>query len=224
MMSLRHCWDWQPPQTASHIHIRRIKCLSTFICCPWTYGSCLKQLYPHYLAQILGFSVTCGVKMMSLHHGWEFQPTQTSSCIQIWTIKSVRAHSYDVHWGKGSSLKQLYPHYLTRILRFWVTCGVKTILLCHGWGWQPTQTASRIHIRHIQKVWPHWYAAHGHEVAAIISYTHTTWLIIWGSGSLVKMMSCVMVLADSQHKLLPTSTSDMYKVLEHDMLSMGKWQ
>ncbi len=25
----------------------------------------------------------------------------------------------------GSSLKQLYPHYLTQILGFWVTCGVK---------------------------------------------------------------------------------------------------
>ena len=28
-----------------------------------------KQLYPSYLAQILGFWVTCGVKMMSLRHG-----------------------------------------------------------------------------------------------------------------------------------------------------------
>jgi hypothetical protein len=31
--------------------------------------SSLKQLYPHYLAQILGFCITCGVKMMSLRHG-----------------------------------------------------------------------------------------------------------------------------------------------------------
>ncbi len=45
------------------------KCLSTLICCPLTYGSSLYQLYPHYLGQIWGLWVTCGVKMMSLRHG-----------------------------------------------------------------------------------------------------------------------------------------------------------
>ena len=117
-MSIRHGWDWQPPQTAFHINLRYIqsvwahwyvvhgntvaalhrythitllrfwvlghylwsqhdvitswlrltatsncfphqyltytKCLSTLICCPWEYSSSLTQLYPHYLAQILG--------------------------------------------------------------------------------------------------------------------------------------------------------------------------
>ncbi len=38
--------------------------------------------------------------------------------------------------------------YLAQILGFWVTCGVKMMSLCHGWGWQPPQTASHIHIRH----------------------------------------------------------------------------
>ncbi len=34
-----------------------------------------------------------------------------------------------------------------------------------------------------------------------------------------------MVLADSELKLLPASTLDIYKVFEHiDMLSMGIWQ
>ncbi len=46
-------------------HDTYTKFLSTLICCPWAYGSSLKQLYPHYLAYILGFWVTCGVKMMS---------------------------------------------------------------------------------------------------------------------------------------------------------------
>ena len=40
-----------------------VKCLSTLICCPLAYGSSLTQLYPPYLAQILGYVVTCGVKM-----------------------------------------------------------------------------------------------------------------------------------------------------------------
>jgi len=31
-------------------------------------SSSLKQLYPHYLAQIWAYLVTCGVKRMSLRH------------------------------------------------------------------------------------------------------------------------------------------------------------
>ncbi len=105
-------------------------------------------------------------------------------------------------------------------------CGVKMMWLCHGWGWQPPQTASHIHIRHIQSVWAHWYAVHGHTVSALQSYNHPTWLIFWGSGSLVESTWChyVMVEADSHLKLLPTSILDIYKVFEHiDMLSMGIW-
>ena len=59
--------------------------------------------------------------------------------------------------------------------------------LCHCWGLQPHQTASHIHISHIQRVWAHWNAAHWHTAAAFIqSYTYPTWLRLWGSGSLVE--------------------------------------
>ncbi len=130
-------------------------------------------------------------------------------------------------WAYGSSLKQLYPHYLGQMLGFWLTCWVKLMSLCHGWGWQPPQTTSHIRFRHIQSVWAHWYAVHGHMAVASNSYTHTTWVIFWGSGSLVesKWYHYIMVEAESHIKLLPTSTLDIYKVLKHiDMLSMGKWQ
>ncbi len=97
--------------------------------------------------------------------------------------------------------------------------------LCHGWGWQPPQSASHIHIRHVQSVYAHWYAVHMHKISALHSYTHPTSLHrFWGSGSLVesKWCDCVMVEADSHFKLLPTSILDIYKVFEHiDMLSMG---
>jgi hypothetical protein len=53
--------------------------------------------------------------------------------------------------------------------------------LRHGWGWQPTQTDSCIHIIHIQSVWAQWYADHGHMAVSSNSYTHTTWLRFWGS-------------------------------------------
>jgi hypothetical protein len=117
------------------------------------------------------------------------------------------------------------PYFLAHIMGFWVTCGVKMMSLCHAWGWQLAQTASHIHIRHIQTVWAHWYAVHWHMVAALHSYTHPTWLRFWGSGSLVvvesKWCDYVMVEADSHLKLLPTSILDIHKVVEHiDMLSM----
>jgi hypothetical protein len=120
----------------------------------------------------------------------------------------------------------LIVSYLAQILGFWVTCGVKMMWLCHGWGWQPPQTASHIHIRHIKSAWAHCYAVHGHTVAALHSYSHPTWLRFWGSGSLVESKWCdyVMVEADNHLKLLPASILDINRVLEHiAMLSIGKW-
>ena len=46
-----------------------IKCLSTLTCCPQAQCSSHTQLYPHYLAQMLWFQVTFGVKLVSLRHG-----------------------------------------------------------------------------------------------------------------------------------------------------------
>ena len=60
-----------------HPYYTYTKCLSTFICCALTTSSSLTQLYPSYLDQILGFWVTCGVKMMSLRQGWGWGPPQT---------------------------------------------------------------------------------------------------------------------------------------------------
>ena len=60
--------------------------------------------------------------------------------------------------------------------------------------------------------------------SSLTSYTHTTKLRFWGSGSLVelKCYHYVIVEADSNFKLLPTSILDKYKVFEHsDMLFIG---
>jgi hypothetical protein len=50
-----------------HPHWTYTKCLSTLIGCPLAYNIILTQLFPPYLAQILGFWVTYGVKIISLH-------------------------------------------------------------------------------------------------------------------------------------------------------------
>ncbi len=126
----------------------------------------------------------------------------------------------------SSSLTQFYPPYLAQTLGFWVTCGVKIMSLCHGWGQQPPQTASHIHDRYVQSVWAYWYSVHRHMVAALHMYTHPTWLRFWSSGSLMESKWChyVMVEADSHLKLLPTSILDIFNVFEHiDILSIGIW-
>ncbi len=125
----------------------------------------------------MGFWVTCGwgVKMMSLCHDWGWWPPKTVSCIHINHIQSVCAHWYTVHWHMVAA-RHSFTH-PTR-LRLWGS-GVKMVSLCHGWGWQAPQTASHIHIGHVQSVWAHWYAVHRQMVAALHSYTHPTWLRFW---------------------------------------------
>ncbi len=115
----------------------------------------------------------------------------------------------------SSSLTQFYPPYLAQILGYMVTCGVKMMHFCYGWCWQPPQTASHLHIRHIQSDWAHWYAIHEHTVSPLHSYTHLAWLRFWGSGSLVdsKWWDYDMVEADSHLKLLLTSMLDMQSIL-----------
>jgi hypothetical protein len=51
----------------------------------------------------------------------------------------------------------VHPYIITedswpQILEFWVTCGVEMMPFHHGSGSHPPQTASQIHIRHIQRV------------------------------------------------------------------------
>ncbi len=151
--------------------------------------------------------------------------TATSNCSPhpYWTYKKWLSTLICYPWAYIISLTQLYPHYLGQILGFWVTCGVKMVWLWHGWGWQPSQTASHIHIRHVQIIWAYWYAVHWHTVAALHSPTHPTWLRFWGTWTFVelKWCICVMVDADSHLKLLPTSILDIYNVIEHiDIISM----
>ncbi len=96
--------------------------------------------------------------------------------------------------------------------------------LCHLWGWQPTQTASPIHLKYLQSIIAHWYAVHRHMVAALNTCRPPSWLKFWGSGSLVESKWCdyIMVEADSHLKLLPTSILDIHKEFEHiDMPSIG---
>ncbi len=58
--------------------------------------------------------------------------------------------------------------------------------LHHGWGWQPTRTASCVHVRHIQNVWAYSCAVRGHMAVALNSYTHTGGFAQSAATSLLK--------------------------------------
>ena len=88
-------------------------------------------------------------------------------------------------YAYGSSLTQLLPPHLAQILVIRFTCRVEMTALHHDWGCHPIQTASCIHIRHIQSVLAHWYAVHMHNMVAVfLSCTHPTWLRFWVLGQL----------------------------------------
>ncbi len=116
MMSWCHCWSWQPPQTAFRIHVRHVQSVWAHWYAVHRHTVAALHTYPAYLAQILGYVVTCVVKMMSLCHGWDWQPPQTTSCIQIRFMQSVWAHWYAVH---GYTVAALHSHTQTSWLKFW---------------------------------------------------------------------------------------------------------
>jgi hypothetical protein len=126
-MSLGHGWGWQPPKTASHIYIWLIQIVWAHWYAIHRHKVAALLSYPPYLAQIWGFWVTCGVKMMSLGHGWGWPPPQTACLIHTRHIQSVWAHWYAVHRHKVAVLHSYSPC-LAQILGFLVTYGVEW---CH---------------------------------------------------------------------------------------------
>ena len=136
--------------------------------------------------------------------------TQTASHIHIRHVQSVWAHRYDVHCHMVAAWHSYTSQYLAHILGYGVIYGVNMLSLCHCWGWQPLQTASCIHIRHLQSVWANRYAVYGIHKQPYID-THPIWLRFIGSGSLVesKCFHCVIVEADSHFKLLHASILDI---------------
>ncbi len=101
--SLDHCWGWQPPQTASRIYISHIQIVWAHWYAVHIHNVAALHRYPPYLAQILEFWITHGVKMMSLGHCWGWQPPQTASCIYIRHIQSVTPPPW---WWSRSPLQR----------------------------------------------------------------------------------------------------------------------
>jgi hypothetical protein len=84
------------------------------ICVVW--AAIIILIWSFYSAQILGFWVTCGVKIMSLCHDWGLQPPKTAFHIHFRLIQSVWAHWYAVH---GDTVSALHSCTHPTWLRFW---------------------------------------------------------------------------------------------------------
>ena len=95
-------------------------------------------VYPPYLAQMLGFWVTCGVKMIALCHGCGWQPPQTAPHIHI-KKTTVFEHIDMLSIGiQQEPYTYTYPIWL----RCW-GCGhllSQIMSLWNGWYWQQSQT------------------------------------------------------------------------------------
>ena len=173
------------------------KCFSTLIRCGWAYG-CALTLLPILLGSY--FVVLCHLwsqhdvimswLRLTATSNWFPHPYYTYTKCLSTLICCPLAYTY------SKSLTQLYRSYFGVLGHLWSQHEMST--RC-GWGWGSPQTASPIHIRHIQSVWAHCYAVLRHTVTVLNSYTHPTWLIFWGpSVSLVDSKWCdyVMVEAD----------------------------
>ncbi len=143
--------------------------------------------------------------------------------IHIIHIESVLAHWYAIH-GHIVVASNSYTH--TTWLKFWSSWSLVEAKRCH---YIMVEADSHLKLLSIStwEIYNMIQHIDWHMAVASNSYTHTTWLICWCSGSLVESKWChyIMVDADSQLKLLPASIWSIYKVFEHiDMLSMGIWQ
>ncbi len=201
MMSLRHGWGWQPPQTVS---LRRIQSVWAHWYAVHGHMAVASTSYTNSTWFIFGGSGSlveskwCHYIMVNVYSPLKLLPAS------ILDIFKVFEHIDILFWGNRQQPQTVIP---TLLLSGFGVLNLKMMSLHHGLGWQPTQTASCIHIIHIQSVWAYWYAVHGHMVVASSSYTHPTWLIPGGSGSLVESKWChyVMVEADSHFEVLPIS-------------------
>ena len=153
MMSISQAWGWQPPQTAFPIHItHRQSVWAYWSAVHWntvaalhsyTHPTCLRFWGSGSLAE----SKWCHyVKVEADSHLKLLPPSILDIYIIFFTLKTCCSSSH------SSSLTQFYPPFLAQILGFYfyVSCGVKMMSLRHGWGWQPPQTASNIHIRVVE--------------------------------------------------------------------------
>ncbi len=147
MMPSHHGWDWYPPQTASHIHIRHI--LSVWGIGMLSQGHMSAPLY-HYTGQgcprfwnfgsLVGWK-WCHYIMVEADIHLRQSPTSVLDIAKVFWVVGMLSQG---HMGAP-----LY-HYTSKVGPRISNLGHlsrKLMPLHHGWGWHPPQTASHIQFR-----------------------------------------------------------------------------
>jgi hypothetical protein len=172
MMPLHDGWVWYPPQTVSQIwarHIQNVWAIDMLsqghMGAPlyrytgqvgprfWTFGSLVEWKWCHYIM------VEADIHLILLLTFIE----------DIYNVFEVLFCCLNGIWMHPCIV---IPAKVASDLGIWVTCGVKMMPLCDGWGWYPPQTTSHIHIRHIKCVWGTVLLSQGYISAPLYSYTN----------------------------------------------------
>ncbi len=171
MMPLHDGWGWYPPQTASQIQARYIQSVWAIDMLYqghmgarlyrysgqvgqrfWTFGSLVEWEWCHYIMVEADIHLRLlPTSILDIHN--MFEPL-------VCCLKGIWIHPCIIIPAKVAS-----------DFGIWVTCGVKMMPLCDGWGWHSPQTASHIYIRHIKCVWGIVLLSQGHMGAPLYRYT-----------------------------------------------------
>ncbi len=117
----------------------------------------------------------------------------TSDCFPnlSWIYQKCLSHLHDVSRAYGCTLIPKHRPCWAKIFDFWITCEVEMMPSHHGWGWYPPQTASHIHVRHIQCVWAIGILSQGHMDAPLYCYTSKfcprflNWGCLWSENDAI---------------------------------------
>jgi len=174
-------WSLVLPQTAFHIHIRHIQSVwAHWHAAHWhdTAAAFLSYTHPTSLrfwgSGLLVESKWCHyIKVEADSH---LKLLSTS----ILDIYKVFEHIDMLSIGNSSSLPQLCSPWFAKILGFWLGYLWSQNDIITSWLrlTAPPQTASTIHIRHIQSVWAHRYAAN-QQYSSSLTQFYTSYSSIW---------------------------------------------
>ena len=209
-MMLSNVWCWYSPQITAYIHIRHEQSV-------WDIGV-LSQ--GHMVAPLYLYTGKVGPsfgKSASLD-GWKWchnvmvevdihlRPLHTS-ILDMYKVFELLVRCLNGIWFHPFTVT---PAKLPQIWGFSVTCGVKMMPQRHGWGWYLLQTASYIHIRHIQSVWAVGVLSQGPLVAPLYQYIAQVGPRFGDSGSLVLvewkwcyLTSCLRLISSSDNFIHP---------------------
>ncbi len=165
MMPQHHGWGWYLPQTTSYIHIGRIKSV-------WAIGMLsqghMGAFFFRYTDQVAPrFGKSGSLEEWKWWHILLFEADIHLRLLHtsIYTYTMCLRHWYAVSRAYGCTLIPWHRPSWPQIWGFKFTWGVEMMPQRLVWGWYSPQTASYIHIRHIQSVWLIGMLSQGHLVA-----------------------------------------------------------